>query len=388
MESQHTPPLVSRPRLVVLDTSHLANLAADAASTDSDRRRSAQHFVPNIADHGWVPLLCWHQLDELLQHGDDDMVDARLRYLRGLPLVAWVAASSAATGPGSIVDVLAAEVTAALARPDGDAIEVRDLSREHLMCFGSGSEAIPECLREWRLLRSALADRQERSRKVAAISKWSTAQIANTRISSWVRGEPRKSHDVERSLTDAREALAQEISTRGDKRITDPCAMAREFMDEVEQLGEQVTAIDSESPAVAALLAAGLEHDDIDLDATFEATMDLVIFRNRLRLVADSCGLSWPEVKAKVKQDQLPVILIERSMRAYAQDQPERKGSDLTDVHLLCLSPYADMTYVDKRTLESVGRIRRQDQVVNRILGNVGKASAYPQIYRQLARGA
>ena len=45
--------------------------------------------------------------------------------------------------------------------------------------------------------------------------------------------------------------------------------------------------------------------------------------------------------------------MIEECMRAHAQDQPERKGSDLNDTHLLCLAPYADVTYVDKRTLET-----------------------------------
>lgn len=56
-------------------------------------------------------------------------------------------------------------------------------------------------------------------------------------------------------------------------------------------------------------------------------------------------------------------------MRLYAQDQQERKGSELNDTHLLCLSPYADLTCVDKRTLESLRRARTKCPDLDQLLG-------------------
>lgn len=61
-------------------------------------------------------------------------------------------------------------------------------------------------------------------------------------------------------------------------------------------------------------------------------------------------------------------------MRAYAHDQPERKGSELNDGDLLCLAPYADVTYVDKRTLESVRRAKGKNNLFAELVGQVNKA--------------
>jgi hypothetical protein len=71
-------------------------------------------------------------------------------------------------------------------------------------------------------------------------------------------------------------------------------------------------------------------------------------------------------------------------MRAHAHDQPERKGSEVNDTHLLCLAPYADITYVDKRTLENVRRARRKVGAFSQLVGRVEKAGGYAEIAARL----
>ena len=95
-------------------------------------------------ERGWLPLLCWHHLEELLQHRDDQLVDARLRYLWNWPLMAWVRPSDAEAGPGSILDVLKAEVAVAHSNPSADALQVRDLARDQRLSFGPATDAIPD----------------------------------------------------------------------------------------------------------------------------------------------------------------------------------------------------------------------------------------------------
>ncbi|ASI67934.1 hypothetical protein BA022_04680 [Diaphorobacter nitroreducens] len=124
--------MISQTRFVVLDTSHLAGLASDWAYADRSRRRSAEAFVPDLVECGWLPLLCWHQVEELLQHKDDELVDQRLRYLRSWPLVAWVRPSDPDSGPGSVLEVLKAEVRAAYAHSGAELLQVRDLARKGL----------------------------------------------------------------------------------------------------------------------------------------------------------------------------------------------------------------------------------------------------------------
>jgi hypothetical protein len=62
----------------------------------------------------------------------------------------------------------------------------------------------------------------------------------------------------------------------------------------------------------------------------------------------------------------------------------EWKGSDLIDGHLACLSAYANVTYVDKRTFEALRQARQSSQGLAKIIGRVEKAGNYWNIPEQL----
>jgi len=325
-------------------------------------------------------------VEELLQHKDDELVDQRLRYLRSWPLVAWVRPSDPDSGPGSVLEVLKAEVRAAYTHPGADLLQVRDLAREGLFLVGPGSEAIPDSFQDWRILQAPLAERQEGSRRVAAIARWRAANIDNVRISDLVAKPFRKTEDANHALQLLRNQLASEIAARGDKRIADPGAMADHFFAEIAREGHALPTGGELPPVIQLLLISGLELDDIDLSATFGQMSNLLVFRKRLRMVADASGLPWQTLKQVATPDRLPVTVIEECMRAHAQDQPERKGSDLNDTHLLCLAPYADVTYVDKRTLENVRRARGKVATLDQLIGEVRKAGGHAEISTALMR--
>ena len=217
-----------------------------------------------------------------------------------------------------------------------------------------------------------------------AISRWRAVDIDNTRIADWMDKPLREEGDAVHMLQHLRNGLAKEITERGDKRITDPSAMADVFMAQIAREGQTI-AVGSDLPAIIKFLVnAGLDLEDIDPSATFAETMDLLIFHKRLRIVAQANGLPLQELKRTVTRNRLPVTVIEECMRSHAQDQPERKGSELNDVHLLCLAPYADVTYVDKRTLESVRRAKSKEAVFAKLIGRVDKAGSYGEIFSAL----
>jgi hypothetical protein len=371
--------MTTRLRLIALDTAHWAALVTDKVHGTDDRRRTSIGFIPALLEQGWVPLLCWHHLEELIQHGDADLVDARLRYLRGIPHLAYIRPFLPGGGPGSVVDLLRAEVAVALSG-EAELLRVRDGARQRAITFGDGQSVVPEELDGWRALRGVLEARQHGARRVAAIGRWRAADIDHLPLSTWLDQPLRNVEEVMPTLEHQRRALEREISTRGDKRIQDPAHMAAEFMSEVLHDGLAARRASGVNAVVQMLVDAGLDADDIDPAATFGATMDLLIFRNRLRVVADGLPLPWSELKRRVKPSQIPTTVLEDAMRRHAQDQPERKGSDLGDTHLLCLSAYADMTLVDKRTLENVRRLRSKNTPTQTLLGPVARASDYADI--------
>ncbi|WP_250452499.1 hypothetical protein [Caballeronia sp. ATUFL_M2_KS44] len=364
--------------LVVLDTSHLARLATDWTSRDPEHRHSARHFVPHLLDRGWLPLLSWHQIAELLQHRDESLVDKRLRYLQSWPMSAWVTGDKSHVIPGSAFDVFKAEVRAAYAHPNLDLLGVRDAARSELLSFGTGTEALLELRSDWRLLRPALGEYQEDARKIAAISPWRATDIDNARLADLVNRPLRDAQSIDATVVRIRRSLEKEIAERGDRRIENPREMATAFMSD---LLANVQHGNSEDSALVSLIGmllwAGLEPADIDLNATFREAMSLGMFRRRLKMASDADNLPWQQVKAVVTPDRVPSAVIQEAMRLHAHDQPERKGSDVNDLSLLCLAPYATETFVDKRTLESVRRAKQKVPRLGELLGSVRKAADY-----------
>ena len=332
-----------------------------------------------MADSACLPLISWHQFEELLTHRDAHLVDARVRFLRSLPLVAWIAPSRPDAGPGSVLDIFSAEVKAALAEPTCDPTRVRDRAKEGLIRVGAGSDAIPDIFLDWRVLREVFQDRAARAREIVAISRSTFVDMGRVRIADLMRQPLREPADTHAQLARLRTTLATDIVERGDRRIPDPGAVAIEFVSGLDLDRDALTA-DGRHPAVNILLSQGLELDDIGPETTVGQAGTLSIFLTRLRQVSELEGLTFLQVKKVVTMDRLPVTLIENGMRDNAQDVAERKGSDLNDVNLLCLSPYADLTFVDKRTLENLLRARRKCPSLSTFTGNVRKASNLHQI--------
>lgn len=373
-------------RLVVLDTAHLAGLVHDINSGNSARVLAAQRFIPDLLEKGWLPLLSWHHIEELLQHRDDQLVDARLQYLRNQPLLAWIRPLNPETGPGSVLDILRAEACAALQLPGADVIRVRDIAKRDLIEVGAGFDAIPEGFRNWRLLREALAENQQNNRRVAAIARWRATDIDNKSIAELLGQSARTSDEAVRVLGYLRNNLENEIKTRGDKRIADATAMANGFISQVVRDGLTAIKKSEDDPLIQILKNEGLQPNEIDSSATFGEVMALLKFRSRLRIVMDGLNMPWATLSRRVTQTQLPVIVIEEAMQRHAQDQKERKGSELNDTHLLCLAPYADMTYVDKRTLESLRRARSKIPAIDNLVGEVARATDHAGIAAALNR--
>lgn len=377
---------ISRPRLVALDTSHLVGLVNDWISGVAERRQAAQSFVPRLIEQGWLPLLCWSHLEELLLHHKDDLVDARLRYLWSWPQVAWIRPSDVNVGLGSVLDILAAEAMAAHGAPTATLQQVSEIAREGLVSYGAATDALPDGLRDWRLVRGALEQKQARAREIAAIAPWRASEtLDKERIGDLIRGAFRAPEETARILQHLHGGLTNEIATRGDKRIPDAQAVAGEFFEGVLRAGQAAAAGGAAHPGLQILLAEGVDMSEVDPNSTFGEVIDRHVFLKRMRIALERCGLPFEKVKKTVTKERIPVWMIQHSLRLYGHDQPERKGSDLNDAVLLSLAPYADLTLVDKRTLESLRRVRLKVPALDTLVGDVRKASSHQDISSVIA---
>ena len=109
------------PQFFALDSSQLGEIARDAATRKS--RIHTYELLNKLAKNGWFLVLSWHHITELIQHGDDNLVDDRLRFIRRLPAIAWIRSYRGELNIGAITDLLAHEVSVAISGETVDCIE-------------------------------------------------------------------------------------------------------------------------------------------------------------------------------------------------------------------------------------------------------------------------
>jgi hypothetical protein len=98
------------PKLISIDTSVFGDIARDYFSKNQKRRGKAHKTIAHLKNEGFVPLLSFHHIREILQHGDDGVVFDRWSLIKKFPTVAWVCCSTDENVLGSIVDLHAIEI--------------------------------------------------------------------------------------------------------------------------------------------------------------------------------------------------------------------------------------------------------------------------------------
>jgi hypothetical protein len=372
------------PKFIALDSSHLGGLAADMRSRNELRREAAVAFMNLFSGRGGVILLCWHHFEELLRYRDETAVAERVAFFQSLPVVAWIASAGADNAPGAITDILTFEAAEAFNAPDIDVAAIRDRVAQNLIRCGTGREAIQPFVDHFGELQVAFRQSEERSRAIVAIAGSNYIDVGKTRVMDWRNGRWRSKEDAERRLASMGAHLAEDIQKHGDKRLDDPASVAAQFLEDVRLRAEAAQA-EGKQPFDAALLAEGVDWSDIGPDTTVDEMGNLAGFRHRLRLVNQKLGLPWPELKRRVDERRVPCGLVQWALRRYAQDLAERKGSELVDRYLACLAPYADITYVDRRTHENINRARQKSPEFAAVIRRVEKTSGYAEIAEQLA---
>lgn len=371
------------PRFVAFDSSHLGAWARDWASADPKRRDQAQAFEVRLAETGWVPLVCWHHLEELFNHSEAE-VEARVEFLCSLPVAGWVAHQGGDDFPGGIIDIVGAELQVVLRAPAATAADVRSAARGAIVRVGSGREAFSGFRAIWRDLLPHIREHAEDARRNVAITRATFNDTAKVKVVDLLRGRLRDAGSQSVAIATMTARLAEEVRTRGDRRIVNADAVAKDFLQRVTSMAADFPD-DASRFVIAGLIAKNIEPGDIGPETTLGDLDEIGIFRGQLKVVAEALDFSWAAIKGRINPEQFPSWVIGRSLRQFGQDLPERKGSDLNDGYLLALAAYADMTLVDKRTMESVRRARIGSGEITGLMGRVAKAATYLEVATKIA---
>ncbi|GLK85238.1 hypothetical protein GCM10017653_33080 [Ancylobacter defluvii] len=123
--------LLIKPRYLALDSSHLGDWVRDYVSQRSEDRAAAAAFESWLERSGYVLLICFHHIEELLNHNDENTALSRLRFISRRKLIAWI--KSPDNSIGGIVTILAEEIRAAHEICGGNISEIRNIAKGQLI---------------------------------------------------------------------------------------------------------------------------------------------------------------------------------------------------------------------------------------------------------------
>ncbi|GFE66531.1 hypothetical protein [Litoreibacter roseus] len=282
--------------------------------------------------------------------------------------------------------ILASEVQAAFQSPDADVETVLRLAAKGLIAVGTGEDLLGPDPHDWLDLIPVFATQNERAREIAALTHTDVIGTSKLTLRKLMNSSRKTGDKLEVSLEIMQGTFVQEIKASGDRRIDDPEILAQEFMAAVRAFGDANPG-DAKSLVLAGLAEQGIEPSDLHLDMTVDEALELGVFFSRVRTVTQGKGMLWQELKKRVRKSNIPSAVVVGDVAKFLPTTVERKGSELNDMHLATLAPYADVTFVDKRMHHAFRQAFRKNKSLEEICNRVERASSYrdiPQIVDSL----
>jgi hypothetical protein len=364
---------ITLPRIVVLDTSTISNLSANFWGADSSGLRQARSFFDYLKSTGTLVGLTLTHVGELLRHEQALIARDRIRFLKLIPLIAWIRPCSGDWFVGSLIDVVAREIDLVIKNLGITWLEVVQTSRQTLWEHGTGSEMFNEQSPVWPLIRRAATDHLSREQYVESMCRSRDEQVLKLTL-----GECRKTHPRLASLSDdARRHVAHKMSrdlkNHGDKRLQQLNEVASEFTQDSYNRMLRIIAESSENWIERLAESFDIPAAAINDNMTVEELGDLGTYTQQLRIFSKYLRLDRPLSVLDVPFSRLPSYVVQIELERRQWQATRVKGSDSGDRQIAPLTLYADFVDLDKKTSELLRQVKLDNPNLAELMGSFGR---------------
>ncbi|MGE3777552.1 MAG: hypothetical protein AB7F89_10235, partial [Pirellulaceae bacterium] len=298
-------------------------------------------------------VLTLHHVVELLGHESDDVVESRMRFIRNLEQLFWVKSHNGGS-IGGILDIHALEIRARV--EDQDATYPKILSRVRPDAFAFGDSREVSALMEERVLIESSRDRIRRRRMVASIARTEVSVPDSTRQQVVPAQREIPLAIVLASFEQEQQHFESELRTVGDRKLAEPDQVARQFFDELRE--HAIAATVSGRVNFADLLRKiGIQDGDLNGPVSADSLGDKYVWKRQGGILARIADVPEDVVKA-LRRSDMPSTCLYDEISAAQKGSARAEGGNFDDASLACLSFYATLTSVDKRTAEAVRQTR------------------------------
>lgn len=374
------------PRLIALDSSIIGNVARDFYHSNEHNQKKARHFLDYLSLKNLIPLITWHHIEELLQHNDEVVVDNRIRFIKSFPMIAWFSSVNSPSIVGSILDIQATELSWLIDNPSTSLEVVIQKTKDKLLKFSSGQDLVSIFNYDeetWKQFKENLAHRQDRRREIASIGHAKFIDMQSNKVSDFTNKRLRKPEETTKTLDILEANLERELINHGDKKLSGHKSVAQEFINEVKKSGLQLYHAQGNAQNIF-LKSFGIDPMDVSSDATLQDIGYTAIYKQKIRILAETFGLNYDSLKA-IKEDLCPSWIIWRELDKVLKSAQYASGSDITDKYHSVLALYADILLVDKRFHEIFRQLDR-NAVIKKIINKIIKLSDYGNMMKVIEK--
>lgn len=217
------------PKIAVLDSATLIKISRDYWSSEQTLQAKARSLIAELTNSGvYIAFTTTHIL-ELLRHHDQKLVRDRLKFLRGIPLIAWLRPYNRNWFPGDIPDLFRRELHAVTYDSAGSWQEIIKKVRPELWETGVGSGMFVDNDQLWSTVRLESKRQHEREMYVAFVARTDAGSIYDLKFGELLRsGERTKPEQITRAKQFAFD-MQQQLDGHGDKRLQETKKIAIDF---------------------------------------------------------------------------------------------------------------------------------------------------------------
>jgi len=367
------------PQFVVLDTATLVRMSRDYWSQDSGEREKVRSVLTHLKDRGVHITFTLTHVFELLRHEQEDIVRDRIRFLRQLPLIAWLRPYDRNWFPGDIPDLLRRELHAVIHDFAKGWASIIEAVRPDLWETGTGSEMFVENEEFWTVMQQEAKRQHSNEKYVASVARTDPGQIGNLKVSNALKMVKRPKTERHAYLKQLAHDIRRQLEQHGDERLETPSVVADQFVANTLKDAEAIE-LRGQDTLREILGYRDIPPDLIKPEMTISEVGELAVNVKQLKILVESLK---PPADLSVKDippDTLPSYVIQRRLSAIQRKAPRVSGSDLGDGHMAPLVLYADGVDVDKRTFEYLRQIKKAEARFETLMHKFFKSPDYSTI--------
>jgi len=367
------------PKILVLDSATIGKVSKDYWDSNIFLRNKARTFINRLQYLSVFVTFTATHLIELFRYGDEQVVQARLRFLRRIPLIAWLRSYDNSQLPGGIPDLLLRELHVVVHSKIREWREIVDAVRPELWEMGIGSKTFldnDEFLSDIKRWSHHLLEKEIYTESIA---RTDPGQMSDVKLCEVLRLPLRAKEERDAYIDRFAQELQKQLEQHGDERFDNPQKAAIDFANSTLQDVKAVDEIGG-NPIQILLKSVDVPLELLYPEMTCREFGELAIYANRLKKISKSLCPPIELTINDIPPDTLPSYVLERKL-ALIQRKAERvSGSNMGDRHITPLIFYSYGVEVDKRTYELLNQVRRKEPKLASLMGKFFPSSDYSQI--------